>query len=92
MELKDKIELLSKQIDSLDKETNVIYRKLFVLITAGAGSGSALFQVKEILVFNIIFFVFLLIAFAISLNYWRLGLLRDKINKINLEIERILSE
>ena len=92
MDLKEKVELLNKQIDSLDKETNVIYRKLFVLITAGAGSGSALFQVKEILVFNIIFFVFSLIAFAISLNYWRLGLLRDKINKINLEIERILSE
>ena len=92
MDLKEKVELLNKQIDSLDKETNVIYRKLFVLITIGAGSGSSLFQVKEILVFNIIFFVFLFVAFAISLNYWRLGLLRDKINKINLKIERILNE
>lgn len=92
MDRKDRIEILNRQSDSLDKETNVIYRKLFVLITVGAGSGSFLFQMKEFLLFYIIFFLFISVAFAISLNYWRLGLIRDKINRINLEIERLLNE
>lgn len=92
MNTKDRVEIYNKQIDSLDKETNVIHKKLFVLLWVGAGCGSILFQTQDTTLFVCIFLLFVLIVIATFINYRRLGIIRTNINRINIKIGETINE
>lgn len=92
MTIKDRVEIYNKQIDSLDKESNVIHKKLFVLLWVGAGCGSILFQTQDNILFIFIFILFVLIVIATFINYRRLGMIRYNMSNINSKIEVIVNE
>ena len=90
MVIKDKIEILNRQVDSLEKESNIIYRKLFVLLASEAGVGSILFKTQDNLAFIIMTILFSILFLTIFINYIRLGILKKYVSDINLKIRKAI--
>jgi hypothetical protein len=91
MELKDKIEILNNQIDSLNKEADIIYKKVFLLFLINTGISGLLFKFESYL-FLFLLVAFIIIGIAIFRGYYRLGILKDESKEINLKIKRIINE
>lgn len=77
MEIKDKIDLLSKKAD-------VVYKKVIVLLAASGGSGS--YAISGSGVVNIALFVlFSFFIFGVIVNYFELNSIKKQLDNIDKE-------
>lgn len=86
MESKDKIDLLHKEADIMDKQSNILYKKIFILIAFIGGLSTIILkaEVSE----NIINFSITMI-FIVSIGLFFIYL---KLSKLNKEINNTLNE
>lgn len=93
MNNKDKIDTLHKIIDSSHKQSDIIYKKLFVLISICAGITTVFFKI-ELGGYWLIFvsIIFLLTILGAFINYIRLSILYKEIEIIKNQIKGLKDE
>lgn len=88
MELKEKIEVLHKVIDSAHKQSDIAYKKIFVLISICAGITTIFFKIElNQTWFIILGFIFSLAIIGSFVNYIRLSKLYKEIDILKLELK-----
>jgi hypothetical protein len=93
MELKEKIDLLHKIIDSASKQSEIAYKKIFVLISICAGITTIFFKIE----LNQIWLIILGVVFCLAIigsfvNYIRLSRLYKEIDNLKQNLMELKNE
>ena len=88
-----KVDLLNKKIDSYAKQSDVLYKKAFVILAILGGLGTMYMKLDLINALDyIIVSIFVFMTVGLFAIYLKLSRINKKIDKILTDIERINHE